>query len=1339
MQSLMIRLLVFLALTGSANAAQTTYNFNFSTGGTGSFIYDDVARTTSAITFDFGALGSIAPYSFGAELTATVFGTPPTAAIRQDGTFFGVTRVADTPTATVRLYTNGTFCVRPYPEPTPDSCLVSGTYRIAPPVVPPPPFILAEFAPDASRQFGISGFSSSFARTGQTFTASRDGRLDTIGVLLAANGDVPTAVAIEVRPVDPITGLAGSAVLASAAANTVSLSNTPTYYTASFSGSDIVLRGGATYAWTLRPTGTNTGATAYGDLSSTGDPYPGGAYQRSNDAGTTWIQQAGNYDLAFRVTAVTPVGASNDSVFGSGAVSTDLANRAEWLDLPLTQGHSPAEIIAGYGGYASGGFRFATTDEVAALWAAFGLTHVGSATADPLQVSSAQSILSVMGSTSTGAGFSALGGHTLHPSLAGQYTQSSIEVFTTVSWCSGFGLPAPCTRALVQNGSILPTEVTGWVGAMLVREIPTPDQAFFPFNFIGGDISVNGYQIGGNLAQQLAQTFTAASSGTLTSVEVHISGFGGGTQPINVALRATGPDGLPLDGTPLASATIPRANVPSMATFTRISFASPPEVTSGSRLAIVLSSGETVGSYGWTGSTSFAQFKPPFYAAGAGFFRNTNNPDWRESGTTDYGFRAYIQPGASPSDVTAPSLTLPPNITVAATGPSGAVVSFNISATDDIDGPVAAMCQPPSGSTFGLGSTAVSCSAADVAGNIAQGSFVITVEDQSAPAIGNVPGPITLEASGPAGALAAWTAPTATDLESGPVPVACSPSSGSLFPLGSTHVSCTATDGSGNTSVPVGFTVTIQDTTKPQIVLGVTADSWFPDPIAYVSARAVDAVRVTAVQVNGVNAAFSQGSATDGWWLAPVPNVPGQSAIFTASARDASGNTQSASVTIDNDGISSAIDKDRLTLADRSSVYSTNFVLGETKGTIMNGNVRIAASPLGSEVYLFATGGTSSAEYATANKLCAGSDKWVNLNAGDAARIKCIGSTLYVYGESGSTEVVRYDGASCYSSWSSSYCTYYYTRYIAYRGGWAWLGSPVTAADGNPEPIAVDLIRITTSSETPPEPGSAAFADAEVIGRFELDGGESVDVVLEPGELGSDRVRLGVIKGTVSAQFSGTTHVLTEGTQATLEPPSTLIPVDQTITFGPLPNKMYGDAPFTVSASSNAGLPVSFATVAGSACSVDGPRVTLTAAGLCQIAAVQSGAPGINPAQAMQSFYVFHSWSGVLQPVNANGTSIFKLGSTLPIKFILTQGSAGVSTLAARLSVTKTSNGVVGTELEAVSTAAGDNGNLFRFDAATGQYVFNWSTKGLAEGTWQLKVDMGDGAPNRTVLVSLKK
>jgi hypothetical protein len=57
----LIRLLVFLALAGSANAAQTTYHFNFSAGGTGSFVYDDGAMTANAITFDFGELGTIAP------------------------------------------------------------------------------------------------------------------------------------------------------------------------------------------------------------------------------------------------------------------------------------------------------------------------------------------------------------------------------------------------------------------------------------------------------------------------------------------------------------------------------------------------------------------------------------------------------------------------------------------------------------------------------------------------------------------------------------------------------------------------------------------------------------------------------------------------------------------------------------------------------------------------------------------------------------------------------------------------------------------------------------------------------------------------------------------------------------------------------------------------------------------------------------------------------------------------------------------------------------------------------------------------------------------------------
>ena len=46
-------------------------------------------------------------------------------------------------------------------------------------------------------------------------------------------------------------------------------------------------------------------------------------------------------------------------------------------------------------------------------------------------------------------------------------------------------------------------------------------------------------------------------------------------------------------------------------------------------------------------------------------------------------------------------------------------------------------------------------------------------------------------------------------------------------------------------------------------------------------------------------------------------------------------------------------------------------------------------------------------------------------------------------------------------------------------------------------------------------------------------------------------------------------------------------------------------------------------------------------------------------------------------------------------------------------------------------------GNLFRYDPASGQYIFNWGTKGLTSGTYQLRVDLGDGS-GHVVFASLK-
>jgi hypothetical protein len=86
--------------------------------------------------------------------------------------------------------------------------------------------------------------------------------------------------------------------------------------------------------------------------------------------------------------------------------------------------------------------------------------------------------------------------------------------------------------------------------------------------------------------------------------------------------------------------------------------------------------------------------------------------------------------GVAPAqDTTPPVITVPEDITEEATGPNGATVSFEVSAEDDVDGPVDVTCDHNSGETFPIGETVVTCTAEDLAGNTAEESFTITVEE----------------------------------------------------------------------------------------------------------------------------------------------------------------------------------------------------------------------------------------------------------------------------------------------------------------------------------------------------------------------------------------------------------------------------------------------------------------------------------------------------------------------------------------------------------------------------------------------------------------------------------
>ncbi len=76
---------------------------------------------------------------------------------------------------------------------------------------------------------------------------------------------------------------------------------------------------------------------------------------------------------------------------------------------------------------------------------------------------------------------------------------------------------------------------------------------------------------------------------------------------------------------------------------------------------------------------------------------------------------------------------------------------------------------------------------------------------------------------------------------------------------------------------------------------------------------------------------------------------------------------------------------------------------------------------------------------------------------------------------------------------------------------------------------------------------------------------------------------------------------------------------NQSITFGPLTDKTFGDTDFTVSATSDSGLPVTFS--ASGDCTITGNLVHITGAGSCTVTASQAGDSNYNPASSIDQTF----------------------------------------------------------------------------------------------------------------------
>jgi poly(beta-D-mannuronate) lyase len=203
-------------------------------------------------------------------------------------------------------------------------------------------------------------------------------------------------------------------------------------------------------------------------------------------------------------------------------------------------------------------------------------------------------------------------------------------------------------------------------------------------------------------------------------------------------------------------------------------------------------------------------------------------------------------------DTVAPVVAPIADQTLEASGPGGATATYTGSATDDKDGAVPVVFDPPSGSLFPLGTTVVVGLARDLTGNYGGTAFDITVVDTTPPVL-TLPGNLVIEATGQQGAAVPFTA-TANDLVAGGVAVTFDREPGSVFPLGTTTVTATAADDFDNTATGT-FNVTVRDTTSPDIqsVTPSRAELWpvnhkmVPITLTVVSRDAVDPAPLTRI------------------------------------------------------------------------------------------------------------------------------------------------------------------------------------------------------------------------------------------------------------------------------------------------------------------------------------------------------------------------------------------------------------------------------------------------------------------------------------------------------------
>lgn len=263
---------------------------------------------------------------------------------------------------------------------------------------------------------------------------------------------------------------------------------------------------------------------------------------------------------------------------------------------------------------------------------------------------------------------------------------------------------------------------------------------------------------------------------------------------------------------------------------------------------------------------------------------------------SNYTISKYFPGTFTIQDRTAPVVTVPANMTVEATAPSGAKATFSATAKDAVDGPTGATCDPATDSTFALGATKVTCSSTDAAGNTGTASFTVNVADTTAPDTNLIKtqpiNPTKQTGAGFtfSGSDLVGVAGFECKLDGGTFAACTSPKSYGGLAEGSHTFQVRARDSAGNVDQTPGSYTWVIDTTAPAVtVANVTLD-------AASSAGATVPFAATATDANPANPVVTCTRASGSTFVIGTT-------VVTCSATDAAGNTGTANFAVTVGGV----------------------------------------------------------------------------------------------------------------------------------------------------------------------------------------------------------------------------------------------------------------------------------------------------------------------------------------------------------------------------------------------------------------------------------------------------